>query len=271
MNWGDIEKKAQEQGVSKYLVGGEILHIAYLDALYQEPISQKIHFHGGTSIRLLHRGWRYSEDLDFATVIDDDARLNAAVQSSVLKCRQTLELMLGPQTFQLALKHKKARSNLQIYWLHLTRIGERQPYKVKMEFANFPVHQPQPFAVSRPDLELPITPLVMAESLPELLADKISAFAGRPYLKGRDVFDLWYLHGVLQVPVDPVLIAKKFVDYRVDDPLHKLANNLARISADSIDDEMRRFLPEPYATRLALDRYATILTTTENIVRAVIA
>jgi hypothetical protein len=35
--------------------------------------------------------------------------------------------------------------------------------------------------------------VLVVETLPEILSDKIRALLERRYLKGRDIFDLWYL------------------------------------------------------------------------------
>lgn len=259
MNWNEIDKKAQIEGISRFLVAGEIIQIAFLDAFYKDTSSQNIFFQGGTSIRLLHQGWRYSEDLDFVSMNISSDDFDQQIKASFRHSLQTLDLLLGPGTFSAELKTKKERPNVKTFWIHLLRSGERQPYKVKLEFAHFPVHRPQPMALKRIDLPLPFIPLVMAEELPELLADKITAFAGRPYIKGRDLFDLWFLSEVCKTKLEIDLVKQKFLDYSVKNPADLIQKNLAAMTLQHLSDEMDRFLPNPYRTNMSEHGYRIIL------------
>ena len=269
LSWFAIDQQAQTQGVSRRLVLGEIVQIAFLDALYKEKSSNTIFFQGGTSIRLLHHGWRYSEDLDFVIPGESTDFLDIAVHSAYQHCLRTLQQLFGPNTAGLELKHGKDRSKLKTFWLHFFQSGQ-EATRVKLEFACFPVHQPQSYAVKQVEGVWPITPLVMSESLPELLADKVTAFAGRTYIKGRDLFDLWYLTEVLDVKPDPELLLQKLADYHIAEPLDKLETRLGQVAEKHIQDEMQRFLPEPYQTRLAAERYQKVLLAVRCVIEHVV-
>lgn len=47
------------------------------------------------------------------------------------------------------------------------------------------------------------------------MAEKVSAVAGRPYIKGRDLFDIWYLSEVLETHLEPFLLERKLHDYNI--------------------------------------------------------
>lgn len=267
MNWQQIQEQAQSQQINPILVLAEILQIVFLDAFYQDKLANEIHFQGGTSIRLLHNGWRYSEDLDFVTTHVDAAVIDKLVHASFTRVQNTLTQLFGGDNFNLELKTKPDRSYLKTFWLLLTRVGQFQICRLKLEFAKFPVYQVQNFAVTRPDLAFPITPLVVSESLTEILADKVTAFAGRKYIKGRDIFDLWYLTDVLGVKTNDTLLPKKFADYHIQNPYSEIKRKLTLLTAKSVAAEMQRFLPEPYRTRLAADHYNSVVDTARRVLQ----
>ena len=89
--------------------------------------------------------------------------------------------------------------------------------------------------------------LVRAEEPEEIMADKVAAIAGRPYIKGRDIFDLWLLRG-RGIELDHTLVERKFSDYSV--PPDGLRRNLLRITPEAVRLELERFLPRKYRLQL---------------------
>ena len=79
------------------------------------------------------------------------------------------------------------------------------------------------------------------------MADKVAAIAGRPYVKGRDIFDLWLLQE-RGIKLDRALVEKKFADYTV--PLDGLRRNLPHITPGVVRLELERFLPRRYRLQL---------------------
>src|SRR3989338_8834109 len=134
--WDDIRILAKEEGLPDRLVAAEILQIAFLDGLYGEKASLDVTFHGGTAIRLLHNGYRYSEDLDFCI---PDTKMPSELEDVVHKaCRRAQELMvlyLGTASFEVK---KKERKKIPTWWLNALAPGERQKYRVKIEFGRYP-------------------------------------------------------------------------------------------------------------------------------------
>jgi len=79
------------------------------------------------------------------------------------------------------------------------------------------------------------------------MADKVVALAGRRYLKGRDVFDLWLLHEH-GVQLDWKLVRLKCADYGVSlDDLRQRARDL---SPEQVKRELERFLPQRLRTQV---------------------
>ncbi len=89
-NFPQILEFARQHGLpvaKKRAILREYLQVKILDILYQEKMSLKLYFVGGTSLRLLHGLDRFSEDLDF----DTDHLSNTAVPKLLQRLRQKLQ------------------------------------------------------------------------------------------------------------------------------------------------------------------------------------
>jgi predicted nucleotidyltransferase component of viral defense system len=56
-----------------YIRKAEIAQLILLHQLYSQPGSQELIFQGGTALRWCYGGSRFSEDLDFVTLLGADA------------------------------------------------------------------------------------------------------------------------------------------------------------------------------------------------------
>lgn len=254
----DVQKLASTENLPFHAVAAEIIQIAFLDALYGQKESTEIAFHGGTSIRLLHGGYRYSEDLDFAVTAVSHATLQTLLEKAVRKTEHLLTTVFGNSTLDLAARPVKKES-LAAWWLKLSPAGYRGKIHVKLEFGRYPVYQRQTFPVTLRNPLIPVQPLVVSPSIDELFLDKINALAGRPYMKERDLFDMWYMTTVLKPKIDYELLARKFRDYRTAKPVETLKKRLAEINPSSLASTMEKFLPERYRRPLSLNRYQKIV------------
>jgi predicted nucleotidyltransferase component of viral defense system len=111
----------------------------------------------------------------------------------------------------------------------------------------------------------------MAASARELLADKINALAQRGYVRGRDLFDIWFLRQVKCVPVDRDLVALKFADYGTGRPLEVLAQRRSQLDPGLIASEMERFLPLTARRLLAADGHAGVMAAVAEVLAEVLA
>jgi predicted nucleotidyltransferase component of viral defense system len=107
----------------------------------------------------------------------------------------------------------------------------------------------------------------VAETLPEILSDKIRALLERRYIKGRDIFDIWYLRTALNAVVSREVIERKFRMYAWP---FKASRNLDYFAKPSpairdemiraIQEDLHRFLPrEVFAVHQA-EGFASFLT-----------
>ena len=87
---------------------------------------------------------------------------------------------------------------------------------------------------------------------------EVTAALGRPYLKGRDLFDLWYLDEVLGTALDRDLLRRKIADYDVALSGNEVRDRLAAVAAADLETEMARFLPRRQRSQLGGEGYRAI-------------
>jgi hypothetical protein len=108
--------------------------------------------------------------------------------------------------------------------------------------------------------------VLLTETLPEILSEKIRALLERRYLKGRDIFDLWYLRTVLNAAADKEMIERKFRMYawpfqaarNLDffaDPSPEVRKELKT----AIREDLFRFLPPEILAVHQAEGYASFL------------
>jgi hypothetical protein len=116
------------------------------------------------------------------------------------------------------------------------------------------------FRVPRPNM------IVVTQTPMEILSDKIRALLEPQYLKGRDLFDLWYLYAVLKTPLDVKIMERKFTLYRAAFVAKRRINFFASPSRqekemmrDAIEQDLSRFLPPEVLDVHRAGKYAAFL------------
>jgi len=250
MNENEIRQKAQNDSVSPGLVFKEYVQFLILEFLFKKGLFSEIVFQGGTAIRLAYQGVRYSEDLDFV------------LKKKNLPCFKNLSEELNglashvkkfiPTLADTRLKIQKETLSFKRYCLSLTADFLNATDKTNIEIANIPSYDNRTAILQSPGFAL--SPAVTVETPREILSDKIIAFSARAYLKGRDIWDIFYLSDSLKIPVDADVIAltkKKIRDYGVDEKKFR-ADFAARLTTLKetgsvlLREEMNKFLPAAY-------------------------
>lgn len=200
-------------------------------------------FQGGTAIRLTYGGTRFSEDLDFVL------RPNTTLADLDLpKMLEGLPSFLGrevPFADRASLKEQKAEPAFARYRCKLELQAPTGGLVINLEFAGVPSHSPQPH-IMRSDM---IDFAIVVEDESEILADKLVALALRPYTKGRDIWDTWFLAHERRVTIpEASTVVIKAADYGATlmDLTSRIQNSKARIETSglgALDAEMKRFLP----------------------------
>jgi predicted nucleotidyltransferase component of viral defense system len=256
-----IDERARQEGLPARIILKEALQVAVLDQIYFHPESGEVTFQGGSCLRLLYGGPRYSEDLDF--VVPETRVLKALFG----KVRPAVE-RLGP-IFQarLWMRVLKETDTLVRWKLYCGEREDRPAASIAIEFARFPAYTMSLLPVRVP-AGMPAAPFILAraEEREEILADKVSAVAGRAYLKGRDLFDIWFLRtGGVKVDMD--LVRRKLADYSV--PRGGIEKRIAGTGQEAVARDLRSYLPRRYRDKFEEEGYRDVLNAAAAVAREV--
>ena len=201
----------------------EIFHQDILFALGEAGLLSGLVFHGGTALRLCYGGVRCSEDLDFAGGRD-------FAPASMMDMKEVIEAHLSARYGLLnVVKGPKSTSGTSAdgiavhKWMVSIDTAPKRPdiprQRIKLEVADVsactsetvPILNPYPNALPGYGRLL-----VNAESLPEIMADKLLSLTSLKYPRYRDIWDLAWMHQN-RVSPDGALMTAKLAEYRVSD------------------------------------------------------
>ncbi|MDO9111279.1 MAG: nucleotidyl transferase AbiEii/AbiGii toxin family protein [Desulfatirhabdiaceae bacterium] len=112
------------------------------------------------------------------------------------------------------------------------------------------------FAIPRPNSVL------VLETLEEILSDKVHALLERPYLKGRDIYDIWHLRERLGVSVVREVVERKFFYYAAPFTARRSPDWFETADRDlqeAIENDLGRFLPPEVMAACRNDGYLPFL------------
>jgi predicted nucleotidyltransferase component of viral defense system len=169
----------------------EYLQARILGALQRAGAMIPLAFHGGTALRFLFAHARYSEDLDFALEGDREAynfrHYLQAVRSEMALEDYRIELKINDRK---AVHHAFVRFPGLLFELGLSPQRE-EVLAVKIEVDTNP---PDGAALTSTVVRRYVVLHLQHHDRASLLAGKLHALLQRPYIKGRDLYDLlWYL------------------------------------------------------------------------------
>lgn len=247
------------------VVEKELLHYEIFQALDAEGLLKDLVFHGGTSLRLCRGSDRFSEDLDFAGGVNFSSE-------SMQKITECVEKRIGERFgLKVLVNNKPAKVGeggikhvrVDKWWISIQTSPENSAMprqKIKLEIANIPAHTRElvPLKANYDVLGGMPMVLVNAESLDEIMADKVLAFPtslldneGRPVgpdsakIRHRDIWDLAWMasRGAKLVPE---LVVAKIKDYGVADYPGLLASAIQQIpqivKSPEFKAQMTRFI-----------------------------
>ena len=224
----------------------ELFHQDILRILRQSGILDSLVFMGGTCLRLCYGSNRLSEDLDFSTEKVFSAEEMDYLSESVskgLNDKYSLAVMVrkpekdtDTDTWIVRIITHPQRPDIPSQQIHLD-ICHYKSYRTELRRVNN--YYPIDFGSGQL--------FIRAESLEEILADKLLAFASRNRIKNRDLWDIEMLNE-RRVSFNPDLMRKKINDHLIAfddfmDSAEKRVNSLLKDGMPSdFKAEMMRFV-----------------------------
>ncbi len=195
-----IKKLANKNKIDESVIAREYIQVIFLNELYSYKFSKDIYFKGGTAIRLLYGGSRFSEDLDFTVNLE----------ISVFE-KEILKVLSGIKSKYPVEYREKMTLVGKSYLLTATISGFKTEVFVRLDFSfRESVIRPKNKMMDTP-YPIIIKNYINSLSIDEIIAEKIRAILTRK--KMRDIYDLWVLME-LGGEVDLSLIEKKLAYYK---------------------------------------------------------
>jgi predicted nucleotidyltransferase component of viral defense system len=226
-----LQDLAKELKIDYFTVSREYLQLLFLKYFYSQKESEKVYFKGGTALRFLFSSFRFSEDLDFTSLLT-----KSKLKILINKTLQDLKKEVGEILFQEEKTIADAFTG-RIF----QKIKEFNfPLTIRLDFSL----REKPFLTESSYLEtvFPIGPFPQVSHLKieELMAEKIRAILTRN--KGRDIFDFYFLLSK-QVPIDWKLVNKKMALYQKTADPNQLIKAITDFPQEEIKNDLTKFLP----------------------------
>lgn len=242
MLWEEIINISKKNGWEIHQTLQEMVQKTILASLSREGLFNYIVFQGGTSLRFFYENPRFSEDLDFV-LRENEKRFD--LTSKISKIKSFVDNSF-PFLDGTDIDVQKNDHDMQRFIFKTKSDVSEQRLHIHIELANVPSYSNEVKILNYP----PLNPAVRVEDLSEILADKITALGNRDYLKGRDIWDVYFLIFEKQINVPWGLVRKKAKDYGttpeiLKDELIVAGKKLRENGVLILTNEMKRFLPKP--------------------------
>ena len=246
MLWEEIIAKSEKMGATSTQVFQEEVQKVLLTSLSRDEAFNHIVFQGGTALRLFYGNPRFSEDLDFVLKQDEMFDLTRNIPNM-----QTSVEDAFPFIEEASLDIQRNDDQMQRLVLKI----RGRPFKrirVHLELAYVPSYHNKPRVLDYP----PLNPVVRVEEDHEILADKLVALGNRPYIKGRDVWDVYFLAKEKNIIIPWDLVFRKARDYgttpsNLKKNILEAMERLKKEGLSILHSEILRFMP-----KRTLDQYS---------------
>ena len=259
----------------------ELLQLILLDNLYAQSGSDRIIFQGGTALRLVYGGMRSSEDLYFVTDLSRK-KIETILNSTFRKTQRACIAQFGPGQSEHKQKGEREEAT-KVFFVYRPQ-AQRERIAVKLEFEFLKTGSEPQFGkfilrdlslvaglVTAGKLIIPYSSsIILAETPEEILSDKIRALYERKYLKGRDIYDIWWLKRHLKVIPKWTKVREKldiyqtpFVPAREADYFKQTESTLTIL--DALRRDLPRFLPQNIFSMYQEDAFSDFISTLKEV------
>jgi predicted nucleotidyltransferase component of viral defense system len=268
----------------------EVAQLIILQSLFSARESREVVFQGGTAIRWFYGGARFSEDLDFVTSLPRE-NIVALMESVSPAIRRHLVANFGAGSFSV--KEKRYHPSSYKAFVDFLPSAGRSKISVKIEFEKLApgtgpnrdrkIMQSSPavsYFLQEGGYKAPGAPVIInIEPAEEILSDKLRALVERPYTKGRDFFDLWFLMETLRAVPNAGLLKRKLdmyeVPFTVSTPvsfythLESIDGQTREALLRDIHYDLARFLPVEATEALEQNGYRDLLSAVQSAFRKI--
>ena len=228
----------------------EVNQQVILAGLYSGGFFESAAFYGGTCLRIFHGLQRFSEDMDFSLLAQDDAfdfskYFQPIVDTFALVGREVEIKKKDKKNFG-KVESAFLKDNTDVYDV---MFQTEKSIKIKIEVDTYP---PLNFKTEQKLLLQPHSFMTRCFTLPDLLAGKIHALVYRTWknrVKGRDWYDFeWYVRH--NIPLDFAHLAERCKQFNDEDITleqfkEKLKERLSTADIKQVKEDVLPFVRNP--------------------------
>ncbi|MDO8515361.1 MAG: nucleotidyl transferase AbiEii/AbiGii toxin family protein [bacterium] len=196
----------------------EYLQLVILDRVYQNKEAVNFCFKGGTALRLLFNSSRFSEDLDFDTVLS---------KKGIISLMNETGKNLAGEFPQLQITKLYSGKNGMRFRVKLEVPELKFPIVVRMDFTHVTKINAETSSL-RTELPIIILPLIYHFSQKNILREKFLALVERD--KGRDLFDILFL-------------LRSKIEFEPKTVTSAVINKIKNFSQAKLESDLGQFLP----------------------------
>ncbi|MEI7580015.1 MAG: nucleotidyl transferase AbiEii/AbiGii toxin family protein [bacterium] len=224
-----IKELSNKYKIAESIVAREYFQILFLNELYSKSFAKDIVFKGGTCIRLIYGGERFSEDLDFTVNMSEN----------IFSDKMKIFFTHLANTFPITVKEKDSIiGRTFLLTAEITNFDTKLFVKLDFSFREDVLEPTKNIMMS--DYPIITSNYIFALSKNEILAEKIRAIMTREKL--RDLYDLWILQE-LGATIDLSLINKKLKYYNETFNKDAFIKRLASFKLEDFITDLRPFVP----------------------------
>lgn len=224
-----VREFAKKYKTNELTIYREYIQLLFLSKLYNNILSKKIVFKGGTALHLIYGTTRFSEDLDFTAEITQNE-----IESVLKNINNELKL-----EGDFSIKERKTLSGKR-YLLTSKTLLLPSPAFINLDFSL----REKPLTIYKSTITTiyPIifSSFVYAMTREEICAEKIRTIVTRN--KGRDLYDLWYLLSH-NIRIDQEMVKQKLDYYHISYEREFVLNKIKNFSKKDYFLDMNPFLP----------------------------
>ncbi len=257
-----------------------------LDNLYAQSGSDQIVFQGGTALRWVYGGIRFSEDLGFVTHLTRE-RIESVLEKSHKRTVQSCSAQFDPGSADRQIKEsrKSAYKTLFVYRPE----NQRERIAVRLEFEMLQRGSQPAFErlilrecpqvgglIAGGQLLLPYSSsIILAETPEEILSDKIRALLERRYVKGRDIYDIWWIVNQMGIKPSwpavknkPSMYEARFVPARKVEYFQ--SKDTSEEIVQALDSDLARFIPQNIFSLYRKESFRRFIQALKEVTRALL-
>jgi len=225
-----VKNLSKQFQISEAVVAREYMQLLFLKEFYAESWAGRIYFKGGTAIRLVYDGNRFSEDLDFSVGLS-----KLEFEKRAISLFKKLE-----KIYPVLFKKKEALAGTTyLMTADLPDITGKIFIRLDFSLRN-DVVEPMTETIRNRHYPILISSPIPVLGKDELLAEKIRAFLTRD--KFRDFYDLWVLME-LGAEINTELINRKMAYYKEVFDKERFLTRLSQIKEEKFIQDLRPFVP----------------------------